>query len=294
MAANGTTSQKVWLITGTSSGLGQEIARAALKKGDIVVATARDPSKLSKLASLGAITDYALDVTSPDAVLSETISRITSDPRTHGRIDILVNNAGYILTGAVEECSAAEVQATFNTNVFGQLAVLRAVLPVMRAQKSGVVANLGSIGGWRGTPAAGLYCATKACAFILSESLRDEVKHMGIKVTCIEPGYFRTNFLAPGHKTRAEKVIEDYAAGASGGTHGALEAYDRKQPGDPTKAAQLIVEALTGTGSCQGKELPTRFVVGKDAYGMVKDVVEQHVGALEEWKGLTTATDCDD
>ncbi|CAP61358.1 uncharacterized protein PODANS_4_20 [Podospora anserina S mat+] len=278
--------RKVWLITGTSSGLGQAIARAALAKGDTVVATARDPRKISDLASAGAITER-LDVTASDESLSETVNLIVSKT---GGIDILVNNAGYILAGGVEEVSRDEVQAEFNTNVFGQLNVLRAVLPVMRKQKSGVVANLGSIGGWRGTPAAGLYCASKACAAIISESLRAEVAPLGIQVTVIEPGYFRTNFLAPGHKVWAKNKIEDIAP-VVGATNDAFEAYDRKQPGDPEKAAQLIVEALTGTGRAQGRPLPARFSVGSDAYQIVSGILDSQKKELEEWKDLSTTTD---
>ena len=151
---------QVWLITGCSSGFGQEIALAALAHGDTVVATARDPTKLAQLAERGAITEQ-LDVLDSDEKLS---SRIDAIVKKTGGIDILVNNAGYILAGGVEECSRSEVEAQFSTNVFGQLNMIRAVLPVMRKKRSGVVANLGSIGGWAGSPAAGLYCATKACA----------------------------------------------------------------------------------------------------------------------------------
>ncbi|KAI1372048.1 serine 3-dehydrogenase [Hypoxylon crocopeplum] len=282
--------KKVWLITGCSSGLGHEIATAALERGDIVVATARDPAKLGDLAGKGAITER-LDVTASDASLAATVSSIAA--KAGGRIDILVNNAGYILAGAVEECSRDEVRAIFETNVFGQLNMLRAVLPVMRKQRSGVVANLGSIGGWHGSPAAGLYCATKACATVLAESLRSEAAHLGIQVTAVEPGYTRTNFLAPGHKTRAEKVIEDLREGVDP-TLDALGAYSYKQPGDPAKAAKLIVEALTGSGRCAGRELPDRLLVGKDAYEIVGGYMEAHQQSMKLWEDLATATNCDD
>lgn len=281
---------KVWLITGCSSGFGQEIALAALARGDTVVATARDPGKLGDLAAKGAIVER-LDVTDSDESLTAAVDHIL--PKTGGKLDILVNNAGYILSGGVEECSREEVQATFNTNVFGQLNVLRAVLPVMRKQRSGTVANLGSIGGWYGTPAAGLYCATKSCAAIISEALRLEVAHLGIKVVCIEPGYFRTNFLAPGHRLRADKVIEDLEQGVNG-TIKALDAYDRQQPGDPAKAAALIVEALTGTGRAAGRELPPRFVVGRDAYQIISGKLEANKANLDAWKDVTTTTDRED
>ncbi|KAI2488247.1 Serine 3-dehydrogenase [Pyrenophora tritici-repentis] len=279
---------KVWLITGCSSGFGQEIALAALAHGDTVVATARDPTKLAQLAERGAITEQ-LDVLDSDEKLS---SRIDAIVKKTGGIDILVNNAGYILAGGVEECSRSEVEAQFSTNVFGQLNIIRAVLPVMRKKRSGVVANLGSIGGWAGSPAAGLYCATKACATILAESLRQEVAHLNIKVTSIEPGYFRTNFLSSGHKTMAANRIADLAAGVDG-TYAGLEAYNHKQPGDPQKGAKLIVEALTGTGRCEGRELPVRLSLGSDAYQFVSGHIDRYKKELESWKDLTTTTDCD-
>lgn len=280
--------QRVWLITGTSSGLGQEIARAALATGDVVVATARDPRKLSSLAAEGAITEQ-LDVTASDKTLSDTVAHIVQQT---GTIDVLVNNAGYILTGAVEEVSRDEAAAHFSTNVFGQLNVARAVLPVMRKQRSGVVANLGSIGGWRGTPAAGLYCASKAAVSVLTESLRAEVAHLGIRVTAIEPGYFRTNFLAQGHKARAANKIDELDPGTEG-THDALVAYNHQQPGDPVKAAKLIVEVLTDTGRAAGRELPPRLSVGKDAYQIITGIMDAQRQSMDEWKDLTTTTDCD-
>ncbi|KAI1402271.1 serine 3-dehydrogenase [Hypoxylon fuscum] len=282
--------KKVWLITGCSSGLGHEIAKAALERGDVVVATARDPAKLNDLASKGAITER-LDVTASEYSLEAVVSSIAA--KTGGRIDILVNNAGYILTGGVEECSREEAQATFNTNVFGQLNMIRAVLPVMRKQRSGVVANMGSIGGWYGTPGAGLYCATKACASILAEALRGEVAHLGIQVTSIEPGYTRTNFLVPGHMLRAEKTIEDLEESV-GSTTDALGAYNHKQPGDPAKTARLIIEALTGTGRCEIRALPPRLLVGKDAYDIVNGNIDAHKENMQLWEDLATATNCDD
>jgi NAD(P)-dependent dehydrogenase (short-subunit alcohol dehydrogenase family) len=285
------TDNKVWLITGCTSGLGREIALAALERGDVVVATARDPSKLSDLASRGALTER-IDVTDTDENLAAAVKRITS--RTPGgRIDILVNNAGYILAGGVEEASRSEAQALFDTNVFGQLNMIRAVLPVMRAARSGAVANLGSIGGWRGTPGAGLYCATKACATLLAESLRAEVAHLGIKVTSVEPGYTRTNFLVPGHQVRSQRRIDDLSSGAVMQTLEAFDAYSLNQPGDPVKASKLIVDALTASGSCEGRELPPRLLVGKDAYGIIRGVIETHQENMKLWEDLATATDCD-
>ncbi|KAL2755268.1 hypothetical protein ACRALDRAFT_1064559 [Sodiomyces alcalophilus JCM 7366] len=281
--------QKVWFITGSCSGFGREIALAALARGDVVVATALNPSKLANLVAKGAIAER-LDVTDSDENLSEVVAKVLQQTN---RIDILVNNAGYLLTGGVEECSRDEVQSIFNTNVFGQLNVIRAVLPAMRKQRSGVVANLGSMGSWFGSPAAGVYCATKACASMLSEALRGEVKHLGIQVTCIEPGHFRTNVMDQGHKVQAANVIEDLAEGVNPVLE-AFKAYNHNQPGDPVKGAKLIVEALTGTGRAEGRALPPRFVIGTDAYKIVKGISEVNAQNLETWKDLITTTDHDD
>ncbi|TRX91019.1 hypothetical protein FHL15_008001 [Xylaria flabelliformis] len=289
-ASGANCTKKVWLITGCSSGLGHSIAVAALDRGDIVIATARDVCKLSSLAELGAQT-RSLDVTWSEAEISQAIAEFTLN--TYGRIDILVNNAGYILTGGVEECSRDEVQAVFNTNVFGQLNMIRAVLPLMRRQRWGIIANLGSIGGWYGTPGAGLYCATKACCSLLSEALRGEVAHLGIKVMAIEPGYTRTEFLTPNRRVCARKVIPDLSEGVNP-TIKALDAYNLKQPGDPDKAAQLIVEALMESGTCAGLELPQRLLIGADAYRIVKGRIETHQNSWEKWEALATTTNHDD
>lgn len=279
----------VWLITGCSSGIGEALAISALDHGDTVVATARNPDRLAGLAAKGAVTEQ-LDVTSDDASIAATIESILA--KVGGKIDILVNNAGYNIEGGVEECSADEVSAQFNTNVFGALKVLRAVLPVMRNQRSGVVAMLGSLLGWVGAPASGIYCATKGSDSLIAESLRAENSHLGIKVTVLELGSFRTNFLTPGNRLRAAKMIEDIKPVVEG----ACATYtdmDRCQPGDPFKAAKLIVEALTGTGRCVGRELPERLPLGRDAYDTIYGRMDLHRKNMEAWRDLATALDVD-
>ncbi|KAI5926691.1 serine 3-dehydrogenase [Camillea tinctor] len=280
------TDKKVWLITGCSSGFGHEIASLALERGDIVVATARDPRKLIDLASKGAITER-LDVTDSEPSLEATVASITT--QTGGRIDILVNNAGYIFVGGIEEGSRDEVQAAFNTNVFGQLNVLRAVLPVMRQQRSGVVANMSSIGGWYGHPGVGLYCATKASTAIMAEALRAEVAHLGIQVTAIEPGFTNTALLQPSNQQRAAKVLKDIKEGMNPWLD-KLAAYYRDRPNDPVKVAKLIVEALTGSGRCQGRGLPARILIGGDTYEVVGDRIDQHRENWELWADVATTT----
>ncbi|RPB02879.1 NAD(P)-binding protein [Choiromyces venosus 120613-1] len=282
-------SPKVWLITGCSSGFGGLLVRAALKNGDKVIATARDPKKIDDLKALGVAT-LALDVCEAE----ENIQKAVADANAvYGRIDILVNNAAYILEGTVEESSAAEVFKIFNTNVFGSLTMARAVLPYMRAQKNGTIANMGSIGGVRGTQGAGLYCSTKFAIAGITDSLRAEVAHLGIDAVCIEPGYFRTNFLAPGHRTPTAARIADYDP-VMEPIRNIFNTYDRAQPGDPEKGAQLIVEILTKSGRVAGKEVPVRVPIGSDAIAFISTTAEETLQNMKDWKDLSSSTDHDD
>ncbi|KAG0128366.1 hypothetical protein HOY82DRAFT_565850 [Tuber indicum] len=282
-------SPKVWLITGCSSGFGGLLARAALKNGDKVVATARDPRRIDDLKALGAVT-LALDICDAEENIKKAIANANS---VHGRIDILVNNAAYLLEGTVEESSAAEVFKIFNTNVFGSLTVIRAVLPYMRAQRSGTIANMGSIGGVRGTQGAGLYCSTKFALAGITESIKAEVAHLGIDAVCIEPGYFRTNFLAPGHRTPTSVRIADYDP-VMEPIRNTFDTYDRAQPGDPQKGAQLIVEILTKSGRVAGKEVPVRTPIGSDAIAFISARAEETLQTMREWGDLSSSTDHDD
>ncbi|KAL4890070.1 hypothetical protein BDV59DRAFT_185180 [Aspergillus ambiguus] len=283
---------RVWLITGCSSGFGRQIAIAAAQIGDTVVATSRDPSKLEDLKAIGNIIPKQLDIRAGDRDVEARVAEILTDV---SRIDVLVNNAGYILEGAIEESSAADIEDLFGANVFGQLRVLRAVLPIMRAQRSGIIANMGSIGGWRGTPGAGLYCATKAAIAIYTEALRAELTPFGIETTCIEPGYFRTNFLESNgnHKVTAENHIPDFDV-VTQQTKSRLAAYNHHQPGDPVKGARLIVEALTQTGRCQGHPLPPRLALGRDAVQVIGAALDQNHDSLNAWKDIVSSTNCDD
>ncbi|CAM6089589.1 unnamed protein product [Calypogeia fissa] len=281
-------SSKVWLITGCSSGFGNELSKAALRRGDKVIATARNAAKLESLKAAGAST-LTLDITAGDEKVQKVIDEAV---KTFGRIDILVNNAAYGLLGAVEECSDEEVKAQFETNFFSQLTVIRAVLPHMRAQKSGVIANFGALAGWHGVVAAGIYSATKFALVGITESLRQENAHLGIECTIIEPGYFRTNF-ASGSLVIAEKVIDDLRP-VMDPIRAMIVAIDQNQAGDPAKGAQLVVEVLTKSGRGEGKPLPLRLPLGRDAVGICRGVLEQQTKSLNEWAELVSTTDHDD
>ncbi|KAJ5958697.1 uncharacterized protein N7479_005847 [Penicillium vulpinum] len=280
---------RIWFITGCSSGFGRQLAITATENKDIVVATSRDPSKLSDLASIGVIAKK-LDVQASDAEVKAVIDDVIS---TVGPIDILVNNAGYILEGGVEECSHQEIVDQFDVNVFSQLRILRAALPSMRARKSGIVANFGSIGGWNGSPAAGMYCATKAAIAIYTESLRNELAAFDIEVTCVEPGYFRTNFLTGDHKITAKNRIPELDVGTQA-TRDALAAYSLNQPGDPVKGAQVLFEAFTKTGRCEGRSLPARLALGRDSLAAIGGSIAREQETLDSWQEIIASTDCDD
>jgi len=285
----------VWFITGCSSGLGREIALAALEHGDVVVATARNEQHIRDLADKGAIT-RSLDVTADDATLHQIVDSVL--PETGDSIDILVNNAGYVLGGGVEECSREEVRANFDTNVFGQLNVLRAVMPHIRRSRrtgrgTGAVAFMGSTSSWRGTPGGGMYSATKAACSVLAESLAAEVAHLGIKVTAFELGYFRTDGFGTERIRFAENRIEELKPAVEPVTQ-MIAALHKKQPGDPAKAGKLIVEALTGTGRCEGLELPARVAIGPVAYHLIGQDLERMRTNMDKWAAIATGTDFDD
>jgi NAD(P)-dependent dehydrogenase (short-subunit alcohol dehydrogenase family) len=278
-------SQKVWLITGCSSGFGAALAREVLSRGDAVIATARDPAKLTDLKDAGAST-LALDVTSPLPELKATAEEAF---KIHNRIDYLINNAGYNQVGGLEELTPHQTQAQFDTNVFGLLNVTRAVLPYMRSARSGVIANISSVMAWSRLAGIGLYCASKWCVSGLSESMNLELKEFGIKVCSIEPGIFRSNFLGDAAKGRAN-TIEDYEGTEVRKGEGLMEALNGQQPGDVKKGARVIVDVLAEK---TGKPVPLRLVIGSDAYAMIKGAAEEVLTVLEESKELTFSTDLD-
>jgi hypothetical protein len=195
----------------------------------------------------------------------------------------------------LDSLSAEETQAQFDTNVFGLLNVTRAFLPHMRSRKSGVIALIGSLAGRTSGAGSGLYCATKYTLEAIAEALRQETAPLGIAVTVIEPGFFRTALLNKGTNTAvAEQHIADYDQTA-GATIAFLASRDGKQAGDPAKGAQRIVDVLTLSGSAAGrKEIPTRLALGHDAYEAIKAKTESLLKELEEWKELSLGTEHDD
>ena len=272
-------SQEVWFITGASRGFGKEFAMAALEAGDRVIATSRSAASIS--AALGASDDLlalSLDVTKPEMA----VAAVNAGLEKFGRIDVLVNNAGYALVGAVEECSPAEVEQQYRTNVFGLLDVTRAVLPTLRKQRSGHIINISSIGGIVGGAGAANYCGTKFAVEGISESLAAELTPLGIRVTVVEPGYFRTDFLEPNSITFAKDEIADYAETA-GVTRKGCVAMNGQQEGDPRKLALALVQLV------RHSDPPLHFAAGKDAVQVINAKLISAKQELDRWQELSTA-----
>jgi len=272
---------KVYLITGTSTGFGRSLAEAVLERGDKVVLTARKPEQVAQLAQANPENAIAirLDVTNAEereAAVQATIERF-------GRIDVLVNNAGQGSLGAIEGFSSEQIRKQFEVNCFGVIEMTRAVLPLMRHQKSGHIVNITSIGGLASIGGFALYCSTKFAIEGFAEGLRDEVKPLGINVTIVEPGAFRTNFAGDANM-QPQTEIDDYKPVVDPiraylyGNHG-------KQPGDPKKAALAIIQAVESANP------PLRLMLGADAYSLweQKRIAERQ--ELENWKevGVNTA-----
>lgn len=273
---------KTWMITGAGRGIGAEIARAALANGDRVVATAR---KLSQLQDTFAGADperialVELDV----ADEAQAAPAVAAAVERFGRIDVLVNNAAYGLLGRLEEVSSADIARQFAVNVHGVLHMLRAVLPTMRRQRGGHIMNISSIAGITGFDGASVYCASKYAIEGLSASLALEVAPLGIKVTAVEPGFFRTEFLDPSSVRYGATAIDDYAA--LGSVEQAYGAYKGRQLGDPAKLAAAVVE-LAGMASP-----PRQFLAGSDALAMANTALDARRTEMAAFEALTVSTD---
>lgn len=274
------TKSTVWFITGCSSGFGRAFAARVLARGQRVVATARDVTALEEFAARHPETcrALALDVTDAAQVKSAIAQTIDS----FGRLDVLVNNAGYGLIGAFEELSPGEIAANFATNFFGALEVIRAALPALRAQRGGHIVNISAAAAISNYAGFSIYGAGKAALESVSEALALELAPLGIKVTIVQPGPFRTDFVRRS-LTRAGNEIADYER-TSGKFRRLLETIDGKQPGDPDKAAEAIIAAVeSGTP-------PLRLVLGKYAHDKVRRKVAATERELSAWEPVSLRT----
>lgn len=274
-------SNRVWLVTGVSSGLGRSIALAALQRGDTVIGTLRKPDQLADFEALapGRARAIRLDVTDRENV--HAVVRLAIEAA--GRIDVVVNNAGYGLAGAAEEVSDAELRQQMETNFFGLVAVTQAALPFMRAQRRGHVINVASVAGFKGIVGMSMYSASKFAVEGFSEGLAAEVAHLGIRVTIVEPGAFRTNWSSDTAIVRSAKVIADYAVTA-GAVRAGLHQMDGHQGNDPDKGAQAIVQAVLAD------KPPMRLTLGADAVGYLQEKLAAMARELETWKTVSCST----
>jgi NAD(P)-dependent dehydrogenase (short-subunit alcohol dehydrogenase family) len=269
---------RVWLITGASSGFGRAITEAAVAADDTVIATARNAAVLSDIAAAhpGQVEALALDVTDMAAIESVVQDLIIR----YGRIDVLVNNAGRGHVGAAEETSDAELRSLFDVHVFGPAALTRAVLPQMRERRSGVIVQMSSMGGQLSFAGFSAYSGTKFALEGMSEALADEVRPLGIKVLIVEPGAFRTGFFAA---TTDSEQIADYAA-TVGPTRQMIQASNGRQPGDPARAAAAIIAAINAP------ETPLRLPLGDDAVDAISSHLDSVRAEVATWEKIARDT----
>ena len=273
---------KVWFITGAGSGIGAGIAKAALKAGDRVVATARNLDKVrNALRDLtGANLAFVqLDVTDE----SQSKAAVEQAVNQFGRIDVAVNNAGYAVMGNFEELPTADIERQVATNFWGVAHVMRAVLPIMRKQRSGHIFNISSVAGVIGFKHCGAYGAAKFALEGLSLAVANEVERFGIKITVVEPGFFRTDLLDPQNVRWGKNIIEDYAA--EGSTEAMWSPYHGKQQGDPVRLGDALVKI-------GGMENPPRlFAAGSDALAAIAPAIEERLKVTRAYEELSKSTD---
>ncbi|HJH21682.1 MAG TPA: SDR family NAD(P)-dependent oxidoreductase [Pseudomonas lactis] len=272
---------RTWFITGASRGFGTLIAEHALRAGDAVIATARKPQDITdRLGDHPNLLAVRLDVTSEE----EAHQAVAQGIKRFGQIDVVVNNAGFGVLGAVEETSAKETERLFATNVFGVLNVTRAVLPHLRRQRRGHVINISSVGGYQAFVGWGVYCSTKFAVEGISEALHQELAPLGIRVTVVEPGFFRTDFLDEQSLIKTELELSDYDD-TVGKMRKFAEGANHAQPGDPLKFAEAMLALVNAPNP------PQRLAMGSDTVAVVGEKNRFVDAESAEWKELSISTD---
>ncbi|BDC43576.1 oxidoreductase [Paraburkholderia terrae] len=273
--------KRVWFITGASRGLGALMAKAAIADGNAVVATGRNAAAIvERLGESSAVLPVALDVTDE----AQAKAAVKAAVEKFGRIDVLINNAGFGLLAAVEESSDADVRRIYDTNVFGLLNVTRAVLPVMRKQRSGHVINISSIVGYQAAAGVGVYSSTKFAVEGITEALHAELKPLGIHATLIEPGFFRTDFLDTSSLLVGKDIIEDYEE-TSGTLRRLAVDINHNQPGDPQKLATAVVTLV------DAQTPPLRLPLGTDTLKAIAEKNAYVTAETQTWEALSQSTD---
>ncbi|MGC9158192.1 MAG: oxidoreductase [Terracidiphilus sp.] len=272
---------RVWFITGSSTGFGYLLAQEVLRRGERVIATARDVSKLGSLVA--PYPDRAramtLDVTRPAQIESVAQQAIAA----FGHVDVVVNNAGYGVNGAIEEVAEAEFEPMFQTNIYGLIRTTRAFLPHLRERRSGHIFNLSSIGGLIGMPGWGFYNTTKFAVEGFSEALAAEMAPLGVHVTIVEPGPFRTDFLGRSGKLAARELPE--YINTAGKAREYLKTQSGKQTGDPQKAVEAILAVA------DSPEPPVHLLLGKSALTRFRDKIAQRQKEMAAWESVTVGAD---
>jgi len=274
-------STPVWMITGCSTGFGRELARQLLERGSRVVVTARRAAAIRDLAD--AYPKTALAVALDVADTSQIEHAVHEGERTFGAIDVLVNNAGYGYYAPVEEGDESAVRRMFETNFYGVVALMQAVLPSMRARKRGHIVNVSSVGGIVAHPGSGFYAATKFAVEAVSEALSKEVAPLGIRVLLVEPGPFRTRFLDNSHGETTVRIA-DYES-TVGARRAAVAATSGKQAGDPARGAAAIIAAV------ESPSPPLRLVLGAQALGHIRAKWSTLIQDIEKWESTTLGAD---
>ncbi|KAI6754489.1 hypothetical protein HG530_012241 [Fusarium avenaceum] len=278
--------QLVWLVTGCSSGFGAEFVRQILSRGDKVIATARDITRIVPFTSQGAAI-LESDVTHSQDAIEQIISQAVT---VYGRIDVLVNNAGYVAAGSWEDLNYHDFLASFETNAFGPLKVTRAILPHLRERRSGTMVFISSLSGWVGHQFTGAYAGSKFALEGIVESLHKETQPLGLRTLLMEPGRFRTSLLSATNLKFKQSQISDYeTASESHGDH--LHSKDFKQPGNPEMFVRLVVDLVRQEGCAEGKAIPFRLPVGRDAVEEIGFKLRETTDVLREWSDIITSTD---
>lgn len=276
---------KTWLITGCSSGIGAGIAKAVLKSGDQAVVTARNKDKVKEIVDQYPETALAVSL---DVTDNESIQNAVKEANEKfGTIDVLVNNAGYGYRSAVEEGEIEAVQTLFQTNLFGPIELMKAVLPGMRAQKSGAILNVTSIAAARSAVGSGYYASSKAALELLTDGLAKELTPLGIKVMVVQPGAFRTRFYDATSLQGTKAEIGDYAD-TVGKTRVGKFANTHQQPGDPDRAGEVIVKVVNSD------EYPQILTLGKAAVTAVKSRLQEKIDELDKWADISAQADYDE
>jgi NAD(P)-dependent dehydrogenase (short-subunit alcohol dehydrogenase family) len=274
---------RTWFVTGAARGIGAEIVKAALDAGDRVVATSRNPRNLEQTfrGESDRVLVLPLDVTKADEIGAAVDAAVSK----FGIIEVLVNNAGYGQLGVFEEITPEQIRAQFETNVFGLMAVTRAVLPIMRRQRSGRVFNISSMAGLRGIFGVSAYNASKFAVEGFSQALAQELSPFGVFVTVISPGFFRTDFLDQSSAKYSEaEPISDYAKPLSD-FRAFMDNRNHNQAGDPAKLASVIVRLV------KIEKPPVSFVVGSDAVETATNVIKARQEQIDQWRDLSVSTD---